>query len=155
MYVRNYTYLHSTLLLQFPALKDSVYGEESGKFCMHGGSETVVEVCATVQETESMLTSILGDERRGVAQLLATKAHSEVPFAWSHHEDATCCELKEMGVDLSHLGVWIDPIGELCFTQQVAQCTCSVRTHTCILRDAWMVTFHCKSSLLNQSNHEN
>ena len=110
--------IHSTFLLQFPALKDSVYGEESGKFCMHGGSETVVEVCATAQETETMLTSILGDERRGVARLLATKAHSEVPFAWSHHEDATCRELKEMGVDLSHLGVWIDPIGGLCSTQQ-------------------------------------
>ena len=136
-----------------------MYGEESGKFCMHGGCETVVEVCASAQETETMLTSILGDERRGVARLLATKAHSEVPFAWSHHEEATCCELKEMGVDLSHLGVWIDPIGELCSTQQSgmvhADFDCTyIHIRTCILRDAWRVTFHCKSSLLTHCKHD-
>lgn len=95
-----------------------MYGEESGKFCMQGGSEALIEMRATVQETEAMLTSILGVDRRGVAQVLASEAHSEVPFAWSHHEEATCCELREKDVDFNNLGVWIDPIGELVHTMQ-------------------------------------
>ena len=140
-------------MLQFPTLKDSVYGEESGKFSMHDGSETVVEMCATVQETEAMLTNILGEDRRRVARLLATEAHSEAALTWSHHEEATCCELREMRVDFNHLGVWIDPIGELVHIQ-VTQCMHGAADYE---RDGGMLGwshFIAGISLLSQSVHE-
>ena len=99
--------------MQFPALKGSVYGEESGKYSAHDGREAVVELCGSVKETTTLLTNILGEGMRGVAELLAAEAHSEVAFEWSHHEETTCSELRGFKVDFEDLGVWIDPIGEL------------------------------------------
>lgn len=131
-------------VMQFPALRDSVYGEESGKYSTHDGSEAVVEVCASVEETAAMLTNILGEGMRGVAQLLATEAHSEVAFEWSHHEETTCSELREFKVDLDHLGVWIDPIGKL-VTKCHSACNTLIQL---IVSEMYTIMFHCRSSRL-------
>lgn len=64
-----------------------------------------VTVCGTVEETATLLASVL-DGDHTAASLLARAIHQD-PTTIEAHTDGLMVQLKP-----SELGIWIDPIGE-------------------------------------------
>jgi inositol polyphosphate 1-phosphatase len=91
---------------KFPALSESIFGEESNKFTNKLGESLVVSVQADENATKVLLTKVLNDNEEA-AQLLAKQVHTEicmdVNVTPDHEKDDEC-------FDIDDIGIWIDPI---------------------------------------------
>ena len=88
---------------------DRVRGEESQEFTISEGESIAVEVCATEQDTSALLGRALGGHPTAAA-LLAKAVHNDRPEPTLSGKLLSA--LRDVTVDVSQLGVWIDPIGE-------------------------------------------
>ncbi|XP_061583436.1 inositol polyphosphate 1-phosphatase [Cololabis saira] len=88
---------------QFPEMADFIQGEESNKFENGLGESVTVTVCSTVEETATLLATVL-DGDHTAASLLARAIH----------QDPETIELSTDGLTIpvspAELGIWIDPI---------------------------------------------
>lgn len=84
-------------------------GEESREFSSSSGESITVRVCATEPETAALLSKVMGGHATAAA-LLARAAHDEGPEPTLPGELVS--SLRNVAVDVSELGVWIDPIGK-------------------------------------------
>lgn len=89
----------------FPAIRDSIKGEEGNKFQNTLGESVVVEICEDPADTRAMLLKVLNGNE-GAASSLADEIHKnvEVEEFQDLPEVAAC-------VDHEKIGIWIDPIG--------------------------------------------
>ena len=97
-----------TITPQFPLLHDRVRGEESREFSSSSGGPITVQVCATEPETTALLGRVL-EGHPTAAALLARAVHDESLEPALPEE--LLSSLQKVAVDVSQLGVWIDPIG--------------------------------------------
>ncbi|KAH8278487.1 hypothetical protein KR018_004072, partial [Drosophila ironensis] len=90
----------------FPAMKESILGEESPSFTNKLGDSVTIAVGATEEETASCLEGVLNGHE-GAASALASEVHRVVSF-----ESEKLGELPELpeALDYGNLGIWIDPI---------------------------------------------
>ncbi|KAG7495073.1 inositol polyphosphate 1-phosphatase [Solea senegalensis] len=89
--------------VQFPEMVGFIHGEESNKFENGLGENVTVTVCATEEETATLLASVL-DGDHIAASLLARAIHQN-PATIDTDTDSLTVPLKP-----SELGIWIDPI---------------------------------------------
>uniref|UniRef100_A0A452H738 inositol-1,4-bisphosphate 1-phosphatase n=1 Tax=Gopherus agassizii TaxID=38772 RepID=A0A452H738_9SAUR len=88
---------------EFPELHGHICGEESNQFENSLGETLEVQVCATQQDTASLLFTIL-DRNRPAAELLAAAIHQEVVL-----QDPTL-DAVVLAIPPERLAIWIDPI---------------------------------------------
>ena len=93
---------------QFPCLSGHIFGEENNQFTNTLGESITVVVCASEAETAQLLARVLSGEDTP-AQLLAKAVHEEVPSPMIPPELGE--SLRRIAVDVTQLGMWIDPIG--------------------------------------------
>lgn len=95
-------------IVQFEGLEEYVKGEESNTFSNTLGETVYVEVQNDADATADMLEAVLNGDNEA-AQLLAAEVHRDVKV-----EDVTMdsTDLPEDSIDLTKVGVWIDPIGK-------------------------------------------
>ncbi|KAH8312095.1 hypothetical protein KR044_009372 [Drosophila immigrans] len=91
----------------FPAMRDSIQGEESPNFTNNLGQKVTIAVGNTASETAACLAAVLGGDHQAASEALAAEVHRKVSY-----EDAKLGELPELPTQLgySNLGIWIDPI---------------------------------------------
>lgn len=92
--------------LQFPELSNSIRGEESNIFRNKLGETICVEVKATQDQTSALLEKVLNGDKQA-AELLALEVHKDIEIDTIR----TVAPRGDFDIDLSNLGVWIDPIG--------------------------------------------
>ncbi|KAK3591996.1 hypothetical protein CHS0354_031501 [Potamilus streckersoni] len=92
------------LVEQFPGLRGSIHGEESNKFTNTLGESVSVSIKLTREETSSLLTTVLNDDKTA-ADLLSAVVHSPVHI--SQHLNSNILDLT---LAVEDIGVWIDPI---------------------------------------------
>ncbi|XP_074032748.1 inositol polyphosphate 1-phosphatase isoform X2 [Leptinotarsa decemlineata] len=90
---------------QFQELSSHIKGEENNVFRNQLGQEICVEVMPSQQETSNLLEKVLNGDRIA-AELLAAEVHKEIELA----EINTTIPQQDFCIDLTELGVWIDPI---------------------------------------------
>lgn len=90
----------------FPAMRDSILGEESPNFTNKLGEKVIIAVGETETETAFCLGAVLGDHK-AAADALATEVHQKVIY-----DNAKLGDIPELPAELdySNLGIWIDPI---------------------------------------------
>lgn len=88
---------------QFPEMVGFIHGEESNKFENGLGESVVVTVCATEEETATLLATVL-DGDSTAASLLARAIHQD-PASISANTDGLSIPLQP-----AQLAIWIDPI---------------------------------------------
>jgi len=92
----------------FPALENSIFGEESNEFENTIGEKIVVSVQENEQKTKDLLTKVLNGNSEA-AQILAQHVHSEIKI-----KDVNTTSLPdtipEIEFDIKDIGIWIDPI---------------------------------------------
>lgn len=91
---------------QFPVLIGNILGEESNIFKNKLGESICVEVKASEDETSSLLEKVLNGDRLA-ANLLAIEVHKDIAIETIR----TLVPNGNFELDLTNLGVWIDPIG--------------------------------------------
>lgn len=96
-------------MLQFPLLRGYICGEEVNTFTNPLGESITVEVCATQDDTSTLLTKVL-DGNAAAARLLAKAVHTEVATP-ELTEDVKRFLSETDYLDLENVGVWIDPLG--------------------------------------------
>ncbi|KAM6927699.1 inositol polyphosphate 1-phosphatase [Xenentodon cancila] len=88
---------------QFPEMAGFIHGEESNKFENGLGESVTITVCSTVEETATLLATVL-DGDHTAASLLARAIH----------QDPETIEVSTDGLTIpvspTELGIWIDPI---------------------------------------------
>ncbi|ROT70430.1 hypothetical protein C7M84_011279 [Penaeus vannamei] len=87
-----------------PSLGEHVHGEESAEFTNTLGERVIVQICATKEETATLLEKVL-DGNREAADLLAAVVHTAIIVK----PDSTLAA-KIPKIPLDNLGIWIDPI---------------------------------------------
>ncbi|XP_039370385.1 inositol polyphosphate 1-phosphatase-like isoform X2 [Mauremys reevesii] len=88
---------------EFPELHGHIRGEESNQFENSLGETLEVQVCATQQDTASLLFTIL-DRNRPAAELLAAAIHQEVVL------QDPALDAVALAIPPERLAIWIDPI---------------------------------------------
>lgn len=88
---------------QFPEMAGFIHGEESNKFENGLGESVIVTVCATEEETATLLASVL-DGDHTAASLLSRAIHQDPATIDANTDGLT------VPVSPSELGIWIDPI---------------------------------------------
>lgn len=95
---------------QFPELADAVKGEENNVFSNTLGETITVEVGSSLEKTAELLRKVLDDDPTA-AELLSREVHKDIML------NDVAIESKNLPtdfeIDISDLGIWIDPIGEL------------------------------------------
>ncbi|KAL4655601.1 inositol polyphosphate 1-phosphatase-like [Arapaima gigas] len=89
--------------IQFPELKGFIHGEESNKFENGLGESVLVTVCASKEETATLLATVLNGDHTA-ASLLAAAIHQDLPLMDEVAESLT------LPLSPSDLAIWIDPI---------------------------------------------
>lgn len=93
---------------KFPLLRGYICGEEVNTFTNPLGESITVEVCATQDDTSTLLTKVL-DGNAAAARLLAKAVHTEVATP-ELTEDVKRFLSETDYLDLENVGVWIDPL---------------------------------------------
>lgn len=85
-------------------MKDNIRGEENNYFTNTLGKQVQVHICQRVEETASLLETVLDGNH--VASLLLAKAV---------HIDFTDppLQLGPLPLDTRNIGIWVDPLGKL------------------------------------------
>ncbi|EDV91366.1 inositol polyphosphate 1-phosphatase [Drosophila grimshawi] len=89
----------------FPAMRDSILGEESTHFTNKLGHQITIAIGVTEAETAECLESVL-DGQKTAAEALAAEVHMRVSIDTKLTGIPELCEQ----LDYSNLGIWIDPI---------------------------------------------
>ena len=84
-------------------MKDNIRGEENNTFTNTLGQQLVVEVCQSVQQTASLLETVL-DGNQTAALLLAKAVHMEL--------NDPPLRLGPLPLNTKNIGIWVDPLGE-------------------------------------------
>lgn len=95
---------------KFPQLENNICGEESSQFTNSLGDSVCVTIGSTKEETQVCLEKVL-DGNSSAACILAEEVHNSVEFESDNL--GVYPELPDM--DLSQIGIWIDPIGMILF----------------------------------------
>ncbi|XP_023328718.1 inositol polyphosphate 1-phosphatase [Eurytemora carolleeae] len=90
-----------------PVLKERIYGEESASFTNSSGVTVNLNLNSSHQNTRNTLVQIL-DGNEKVAEILATEVHKAVELSEDLKTQVEDLETTEL--DISDVGVWIDPI---------------------------------------------
>jgi inositol polyphosphate 1-phosphatase len=89
-------------------LVDAVKGEENNIFSNKLGETIIVEICSTSEKTAELLRRVLDDDQ-ATAELLSKEVHRHIVLT-----DLTIDSKNiptDFEIDISDLGIWIDPIG--------------------------------------------
>merc|ERR1711892_6706 len=87
---------------KFPALSDSIFGEESNKFTNKLGESLVVSVQADENATKVLLTKVLNDND-DAAKLLAKQVHAEISL---NETQTPKIEDAQESFDIDDIGIW-------------------------------------------------
>jgi len=88
--------------------RERIHGEESNEFTNSLGQTGIIQINDDIQNTRSILDVVL-DGNQNMSSVLASEVHKEIEL--SPNITAFIDSLQEhQGLDLSSLGVWIDPI---------------------------------------------
>lgn len=86
----------------------AVRGEENNVFSNTLGETITVEVCPNLEKTAELLKKVLDDDQT-TAELLSKQVHRDINLTDVPVDHEALPE--NFDVDISDLGIWIDPIG--------------------------------------------
>ncbi|KAL5006428.1 hypothetical protein ScPMuIL_015234 [Solemya velum] len=89
---------------KYPEIAARVHGEESNKFTNVLGEAVTVEIKENKGETISLLSTVLDGNEEAV-ELLSNVIHTDVSIDCGEE-----CHQLQAEIDISDIGVWIDPI---------------------------------------------
>ncbi len=96
---------------RYPALRDSILGEESNTFTNTLGESIKVEVRDGREDTARLLRQVL-DDSEAAADILARHVHSEMESILTQADKDDLSGIPgDAQVAVDNLGIWIDPIG--------------------------------------------
>lgn len=87
----------------------AVRGEENCIFSNTLGETITVEVCSSSEKTAELLSKVLDDDQIA-AKLLSQEVHREINLTDITLDSKTIP--TDLDLDISDLGIWIDPIGK-------------------------------------------
>lgn len=94
------------IVKQYPPFKDHIYGEESDHFTNSQGNVIIINVNGDIEDTVQLLTMALNGQLN-LAQKLAKHVYEDMSV---DIEIDLLDKLKGLKIDVSNLGLWIDPI---------------------------------------------